>query len=152
MLWKKWGILPKNTVVQHQGFCVPPKAEETSTRITSDEIVKRIGLNNQILFNNEQLDRPIIVLGCGSVEIRKGVDYFVQTAQLCKQKALRPIKFIWVGGGYDPENDLNYSIWIQSQISLSKLEKNVFFFEPVDDLSLFFDIADVFFDVNMFSI
>ncbi|MGB2926083.1 MAG: rhamnan synthesis F family protein [Limnothrix sp.] len=139
---EKCGSFPEHTIVRHQGICTPPKASNQSI-ITQDEILTRIGLKSKTL-SSDSMDRPIIVLGCGSVQIRKGVDYFVQTAQFCQQKTSREIKFVWVGGGYEPNNGLNYSVWIQSQVNSSELKKHVFFFEPVDDLSPFFDLADVF--------
>ena len=136
----KWGSPPPHTTVCHQGHCIPPKREDALI-FTRKEIISSIGLNQ------ETFDRlnPLIVLGCGQVGMRKGLEYFIHAAQFCKQKTSRLVIFIWVGSGYLPEKDLGYSALIQSQIERSNLTQNVFLHQETSDLTSFFDLADVFF-------
>ncbi len=85
-----------------------------------------------------------IVLGGGYVQIRKGVDLFVQTAyEVSKHRD--DVAFFWVGEGYSPEHDLGYSIWIKEMIARMGLEKTVHFFPSQSTLSAFYEISQIFF-------
>lgn len=134
---KQIGQMTNNTHVRHQGRCIPPGGA-TGKEFDKDEILEMIGFD-------ETTEKPIIVLGCGSVQMRKGVESFVEAARLVKAKLSRPVRFIWVGGGYLPDIELAYSAWIRSQIINSGLEREVYFFDETSDLNPFFDLADVFF-------
>lgn len=69
-----------------------------------------------------------LILGAGAVQPRKGVDFFVATAHRLQQLApKRPLLFIWLGVGYDPEQDFTTSIWIEDQIQRSGLNQNLHF-------------------------
>lgn len=126
-----------NTVIRHQGRCLPPSGEDGKS-FDREEILLRLGISEDDAI-------PAIVLGCGWVQIRKGVEYFIEAAKLCKEIVDMPIRFIWVGGGYYPNSDLHYSVWLKSQLVHSGLEDDVIFFEETDDLTPFFELADVFF-------
>ena len=45
-----------------------------------------------------------VVVGCGNVHWRKGVDIFLDTARRVKEKTSAEIKFIWIGEGEDRES------------------------------------------------
>ncbi len=126
-----------HVAIRHQGRCLLPTATDGKKYSREDILLK---LNIQ-----EDEEMPAIVFGCGTVCIRKGVEYFVEAARLCKKRLSKPIRFVWVGSGYEPESDFFYSSWIKSQIVYSDLEKDIFIFEETIDLSPFFDLADVFF-------
>ena len=87
-----------------------------------------------------------IVLGAGTVEIRKGLDLFISAASTAKR--LYPeanIHFLWIGDGYDPVTDTGYSCYLAEQIVLSDLEASLTIIPSVEDLNPFYDRADVFF-------
>ena len=126
-----------NAVVRHQGRCIPP-AGDGSNVLTAGDILLRIGVH-------EGDEKPIIVLGCGWVQIRKGLEDFIEAARLCKRMFDRPVRFIWVGGGYHPDTDIGYSVWLKSQLLNYEMEEDVIFFNETEDLTPFFDLADVFF-------
>lgn len=134
---KAFEQMSSNVVVRHQGRCALPKSD-SGQEFTKEEILLALGVS-------EDDEVPAIVLGCGWVQIRKGVEYFIEAARLVKQKLNRPVRFIWVGGGYSPDTDLLYSSWLRSQIVNSDLQDEVIFFEETIDLEPFFDLADVFF-------
>jgi hypothetical protein len=137
LCYKAFGMTRTNAVVRHQGRCVPPPGEGGNT-YTREQILLRLGIT-------EDEQKPAVVMGCGLVHMRKSVEYFIEAARYCKELIDRPIRFIWVGGGYHPDTDLHYSAWLKSQIIHSGLEEEVVFFEETDDLGPFFDLADVFF-------
>jgi tetratricopeptide (TPR) repeat protein len=134
---KCFGMIRSNTVVQHQGRCIPPTGDDEKTYAREDILLK-MGVS-------EDDTMPAIVLGCGAVQIRKGVEYFIEAARYCKKLLDKPIHFIWVGGGYNPDADLHYSAWLKSQLLNSDLEDDVTFFAETDDLTPFFELADAFF-------
>jgi glycosyltransferase involved in cell wall biosynthesis len=87
-----------------------------------------------------------IVLGCGYVDIRKGVDLFIATAASARRLApdLR-LRFVWIGAGYDPANDRAYSNYLAEQIVRSGLGETVAFLGAVDHPQPAYAQADLFF-------
>jgi len=89
----------------------------------------------------------LVVLGAGSVNIRKGVDLFIATAAAAVRRA-RPKRapyFIWVGDGYRPTEDMGYSVYLKEQVARSSLEDCFYIVDEVTDLDPFYALADVFF-------
>jgi glycosyltransferase involved in cell wall biosynthesis len=90
--------------------------------------------------------RTFVVVGCGSVHLRKGVDLFLGCAfrahELLRGKAIR---FVWVGDGYNPEKDVDYSVYLKEQIDRAALGGFVAFLEPVIDLDQVFRNSDLLF-------
>ena len=64
-----------------------------------------------------ECDNPdtFLCVGCGHVQIRKGVDLFIAAATRVLAKGVKA-KFIWVGDGYEPERDYFLSVWLKDQI------------------------------------
>ena len=86
-----------------------------------------------------------IVLGAGTVDIRKGVDVFIAVAAACRRQAPDlDICFIWIGGGYDPQNDSLYSTYLAEQIDRSRVAETVRMLTPVADLDPLYAASDVF--------
>jgi glycosyltransferase involved in cell wall biosynthesis len=85
------------------------------------------------------------VLGAGSVNFRKGVDLFLAVAAAAlRGNPARPMRFIWVGGGYAPDEDMGYSIYLREQLHRSALEGSVTFLDEVSDLEPIYALADAF--------
>jgi glycosyltransferase involved in cell wall biosynthesis len=87
----------------------------------------------------------LVVLGCGTVHIRKGVDLFLScAAAVAASGTRRPVRFVWIGHGYDPRNDVTYSCYLADQIARSGLESIVSILDEVEDLEPAYQQADVF--------
>jgi glycosyltransferase involved in cell wall biosynthesis len=85
----------------------------------------------------------IIVLGAGSVEFRKGVDLFLTTAmQVCRHH--RNFRFLWVGHGYKPDQDMAYSIYLREQVERAGLQERMIFLDHLPDLEPVYALADIF--------
>jgi glycosyltransferase involved in cell wall biosynthesis len=83
-------------------------------------------------------ENAFLVGGMGTVDLRKGVDIFLQVAQLLKDK--KDIYFLWVGG---QETEIEYKIF---QIDKDRLAlKNVIFQTSINNPLDFMDAFDVFF-------
>jgi glycosyltransferase involved in cell wall biosynthesis len=99
-------------------------------------------------------DDTVVVLGIGSVNFRKGVDLFIQCAQQIVARGRKRsflargrkqnIRFAWIGHGYDPKNDMSYSIYLSEQIRRSSLEGQVIFAGEVIGLRTAYQMADLF--------
>lgn len=85
-----------------------------------------------------------IIVGSGWVQIRKGVDLFIAVARYIKKLYGGKCKFVWVGEGFDPDNDLAYSIYLDREIEFSGLEDDFVFLEHQKNLDNIFSIAEVF--------
>jgi glycosyltransferase involved in cell wall biosynthesis len=90
--------------------------------------VNRDGQSLQLSDRVEQAKAAgrFLCIGCGYVQIRKGVDLFISVAsKVCRKLGNDRVDFIWIGDGYDPANDPNLSVWLQDQIVRSGLSDNV---------------------------
>jgi glycosyltransferase involved in cell wall biosynthesis len=93
-------------------------------------------------FNISKTDK--VIVGAGYVQTRKGVDLFVDAAAKIKKHYSKSCKFIWVGGGYDPEHDIGCSVWLQSQLQEFGLEDDFYFLNHQKSLDDILDLADVY--------
>jgi glycosyltransferase involved in cell wall biosynthesis len=63
-----------------------------------------------------------VVIGAGFVHIRKGVDLFIDVARrVAATEVGKKARFVWIGGGYDPERDPAYSVYLRDQIERAEL-------------------------------
>jgi glycosyltransferase involved in cell wall biosynthesis len=105
--------------VMPQGPCALPGAKQDG------------GLTNATLPATEtaveqylrHLDKDtLLVLGAGTIEMRKGVDLFVEIASRIAKKAQHmKVKYAWIGSGYLPDYDFHLSVWLNDQIHRSGL-------------------------------
>ncbi len=89
--------------------------------------------------------RPFIVVGLGSLDLRKGVDLFIAAAtNLLHRHPERDFRFIWVGESKHVMGS-PYGIGLQEQISRSGLNERFALIPALDDLSLVYENADAMF-------
>ena len=90
-------------------------------------------------------DKPV-VLGLGTICMRKGVDLFVSCAQAVAN-VLGPdqVRFVWIGDRPQPHPDGLYCDWISDQVKRAGLDRSVIFLDVVDDLSSAFAAAEAVF-------
>jgi len=64
----------------------------------------------------------LLVLGAGTIEMRKGVDLFIEIASRISKKVIdMKVKYAWIGSGYLPDYDFHLSVWLNDQIHRSGL-------------------------------
>lgn len=121
-----------------QGRCDSPR------RVSDAEPTKMECL--RAIFRPPRAENALVVLGVGTVLLRKGVDLFLACAAAISALHLqRPVRFVWIGSGYDPIHDRSYSPYLAEQIARSGLEGKVAIIDPVEDLDPIYEMADVFF-------
>jgi glycosyltransferase involved in cell wall biosynthesis len=98
------------------------------------------------LTSKRDVDGTFIVVGVGTVHLRKGVDLFLAAAAaVIRSRPSRAIHFVWVGHGYRPREDFNYSVYLYEQLNRSGLSDHVTFLDVVPDLGPIYRLADAFF-------
>lgn len=87
----------------------------------------------------------IVVLGCGSVDFRKGVDLFLACACLVRdQDPDGRVKFLWVGNGYDPAST-GFPGYLRYQIEATGLGDRVHFGGLLRDMRPVFQATRILF-------
>jgi glycosyltransferase involved in cell wall biosynthesis len=123
----------------HQGQCTIPFDENCAAiNVVEDARVLR-------MLRPEGLPADaVVVLGIGSVHIRKGVELFIDCAARVVQSGHgKNFRFIWIGNGYNPEEELGYSAYLGDQIRRSGLQEHVFFLEETPRLSTAYKAANI---------
>lgn len=122
-----------------QGRCiVPPESVEPATM---EQERKRI--RNSLRPEHQPLD-TLVVLGAGYVQLRKGVDLFIEcAARVAKLPGGEKCRFVWVGQGYDPDLDTGYSVYLADQIRRAGLEAVLKFIPETSAIDTVYEEADV---------
>lgn len=136
---KEHGTLETRTMhVLPQGPCPAPVSRgsrESARALSALAEIRR----------QKQRDNALVVFGCGQVHIRKGVDLFLScAAAVARVATARPVRFLWLGGGYRPEDDSDYSCFLADQIERSGLSDMVSIVDAVLDVEPAYALAEVF--------
>jgi glycosyltransferase involved in cell wall biosynthesis/tetratricopeptide (TPR) repeat protein/GT2 family glycosyltransferase len=107
------------------------QADKYITIYAAPPSIKRDETLETIEFYKSQLkaefslpDSAFIVIGCGTVQDRKGCDFFVQVAsQVVKVHQMTDTYFIWIGAKVQPE----FSMWLDDDVQKLGLEDHVIF-------------------------
>ena len=85
-----------------------------------------------------------VVLGLGTISMRKGVDLFVSCAQAAVRR-LGPgqVRFVWIGHVPQPHPEKYFMDWLDDQVKRSGLSDSIVFLDAVDDLDGAYAAADV---------
>jgi glycosyltransferase involved in cell wall biosynthesis len=124
--------------VMPQGKLVPPSAGlRASTHRTLTSLAK--------FMQRAVANKSFIVLGIGTVELRKGVDLFVAVAASAfRRRPGTAMHFLWVGEGYRPREDTNYSVFIEEQVKRSGLTDHITFLDSIPDVEPVYRAAGAF--------
>ncbi|GAJ95792.1 rhamnan synthesis F family protein [Rhizobium rhizogenes] len=122
----------RNVLVFPQGPSVIPAK--------SDEFAKESGTVDRPFAK----DGRFTVFGMGTITYRKGVDLFVSVADFLYRELNRDdFRFIWIG--HHNPGDVRYKLAIEAHIKKSGLESVFEFLDEVDDLTPYFNAADLLF-------
>ncbi len=89
-------------------------------------------------------DSAIVVLGCGTIEKRKGVDLFLATASKAIKSTELPLYFVWVGGVHARQAaQKKYFEWILKDVELMGLDERVLFIGEIPDTTNYFMGSDI---------
>ena len=101
-------------------------------------------VRNQIRQELKLPEDAYIVLGCGTLDLRKGIDHYCGVARtlLRKKRSPRPIHFVWLGEG-DRWAHTPYH-YAMLDVEKSKIFHNVHFIGEREDVQPWFAGSDVF--------
>jgi len=123
-----------------QGLCEVPSRQDDPTSQAREEAE----VLNMLRPEGSPAD-TLVILGVGSVNIRKGVDLFIECAARVLQSGHgENYRFIWIGDGFDPEKDGGYSVYLADQIHRSGLQKHVFFMGETTGIEAAYKASDIF--------
>ena len=129
-----------NIRILPQGQCVVP-----SDGFTEEQIQEEYARIRNLTRPKSNGNDAFVILGAGSVQLRKGVDLFIEcAAKVRKQPGGEKCHFVWVGKGYDPENDVGYSVYLADQLLRSNLQDYVSFIDETFAIEAAYAAADLF--------
>ncbi len=86
-------------------------------------------------------DDRVVVMGCGTVDFRKGVDLFISVAAALQRRLpSRRFRFVWVG----KEIEGPYPRFLATQVNRSGLQETVTFLGEVNSVERVYAMADIF--------
>jgi glycosyltransferase involved in cell wall biosynthesis len=161
MDWATHVVFPAHVVAESSYGTVPALAQRRGVHLLRQGRVELPGTHDEkgeaaakgdLIGDLATRVRPadaadsFVVLGVGTVHLRKGVDLFLAAAATARRLAPHLLfRFVWIGDGYDPVADNGYSSYLAEQIVRSDLPETVALLNPVEDLDPAFASADVFF-------
>lgn len=123
-----------NILVQHQGCALNEDLHTRQDKLTLEYLRKK----------KAEIGAKKLMLGCGWVQPRKGINKFLEVAKKISQTR-DDVIFVWVGANYLPETDMSYSVYINDFVNRANLGGKVLFINQVENLSPFWAEADLFF-------
>lgn len=120
-----------------QGRCVPPALEIEPSRL----VAERERLKRALRPDDQE---AFVIIGAGFVHYRKGVDLFLEcAARVVHSPVGRSCRFVWIGSGFDPVNDIGYSAYLAEQVRRAGLEHRVVFMAETPLIDEAYALADV---------
>jgi glycosyltransferase involved in cell wall biosynthesis len=87
---------------------------------------------------------PKVVLGLGTVQMRKGVELFIAVARRMMQRdPATDYRFVWIGHGFRPSTDLEYSAYLVDQIARSGLQGRLEILAETPHLHVAYACSDI---------
>lgn len=128
---------PVNVHILPQGKCVSQLAD------TTPDGEERRWLDS-VLRPNGGEGREFLVIGAGAVQTRKGLDLFIETAtRIATGPGGGQYRFVWIGHGYDPENDLTTSVYLADQIERAGIQGQLQIVRATTEIEYAYHCADM---------
>ncbi|PUE35744.1 rhamnan synthesis F family protein [Limnohabitans sp. Jir72] len=88
----------------------------------------------------------VVILGIGSVALRKGVDLFIQTAsEVIRREPSLQFRFVWIGLGMESALDPSeYATYVLDQIRRSGLQDQIVFGGETSQVDTAYSASDIF--------
>ncbi len=128
---------PVNVHVLPQGKCL------TRFEQTAPNEAEQRWLDN-VLRPSGRSDRQFVVLGAGTIETRKGIDLFIEVAtRIISGPNGGKFRFVWVGNGYDPQNDTLRSVYLADQIVRAGVQAQLKIVRATSEIEHAYACADI---------
>jgi len=122
--------------IERHGKCVVP----ASPGAVEEATVEKLWLTSSL--RPEGASRKFLVIGVGSIDLRKGVDLFVDCATIIKdQPGGEKFQFVWIGT--DPYGESAYSFFVSDQIRRAGLESQLKILRATSQIEVAYRAADL---------
>jgi len=136
-----------HTIAQGQSSLPPGGSVELPSRVTrrgTDDVDADLPERSLDDFLADLDPGTLLVIGAGTIAPRKGIEFFVQTAEQTRRIAPgTPIAFAWIGHRIDSLQWYVEELW--EQVERSGARDRVTFLAPAPDLEALYARSDVFF-------
>lgn len=133
-------ILENPMPILPQGKCLIPRETENNLQENSS-LLDHI---NKTLRPKPYPENTVIIIGAGTVQLRKGVDLFLSCAsKVVASKPKNSFRFVWIGKGYEPEKNHEYSVFLQDYILKTNINDYICFIDETEDINAYFKLADI---------
>ena len=120
-----------------QGKCIVPENSGIS-----DKLIEKAWLRANL--RPQEAASKFLVIGVGNIELRKGVDLFIECATiLASQTGGEKFQFVWIGSGFDPDHEMTYSVYLDDQIKRAGLECQLKIIRSTSQIELAYQTADL---------
>ena len=156
LFWSGEAVFSTNVTLENAHAEYPDLGDRAAHIIPQGRSIVPLGELNEEQLKTEsthirRLIRPkgfaedtVIVLGVGTVQLRKGVDLFIEcAARVVYAPDGNRCRFVWIGNGYDPDNDLGYSVYLADQILRAGLQQYVLFIDETTAIETAYEEADL---------
>jgi len=104
------------------------------------DVTDRSKLRSRIRRNLKLPEDSLIVLGCGQIHPRKGVDLFVQVAaRALEQPGMERVQFVWIGDGSADDTR-----WVNHDVDLLPCRDRIHLVPSRADIHSYFEAADLY--------
>ncbi|WP_213876534.1 glycosyltransferase [Pseudomonas sp. dw_358] len=129
LLWASQTVFSADVTLESAALVIPElrncelavlpqgKSEVPGEMGFKDEVSAEKARLHHAIRPRGEADDSIVILGAGRVQIRKGVDLFIECAtRVLNSEVGSRCRFVWIGDNYDPEVDIAYSVYLFDQI------------------------------------
>ncbi|PMY46914.1 MULTISPECIES: glycosyltransferase family 4 protein [Pseudomonas] len=136
-------------VLPELASCQPPVLAQGKSIIPGDahdpdHIEAEKAMLQKIMRPGGPEDDTIVILGAGWVQIRKGVDLFIECAtRVINSPIGHKCRFVWIGNNYNPEQDVHYSMYLQDQIQRAGITEQFKIISETDAIEHVYALSDM---------
>ncbi len=129
-------LYPSTSIhIQPQGKCAVPESTDAL-----ESFNEKIWLTSNL--RPEGSGRKFLVIGVGSIDLRKGVDLFVDCATILRNEpGGERFQFVWIGD--DPYGESAYSFFVADQIKRADLDSQMKILHSTSQIELAYQAADL---------
>ena len=128
--------------LNHRQAFVIPQGRCCTPEIEVDEMNEKIQ-NVKNMLRPNAFKNAFVVVGLGSIHMRKGVDLFIQAAaEIVKLDKVNEYRFIWFGKSYEKDLNWGYDVFIGDQIKRAGLSHCLTIAEDTELLNTVYEEAD----------
>jgi glycosyltransferase involved in cell wall biosynthesis len=129
---------PRSAHILPQGRCVLPEGELSEAALLDEQVRLRR------LMRPPQAQHAVVVLGAGFVQLRKGVELFIEcAARVARAPGGQNCRFVWIGTGFNPDDDVAYSVYLADQVRRAGLQQQLVFIDETAAIETAYEEADM---------